>query len=113
MASPMDIARTVLADVPQPAVANVLEETTLTDLRQVRHKDAYGNEIGMYVSVYYVSRSLMPYAVDPDLSNPTRPRLERPLDTIKNFEKAIDDGYKRRSTHVRQGAQRPTPPHCV
>jgi hypothetical protein len=27
---------------------------------------------------------------DPDLSNPTRARLERPLDTIRSFEAAID-----------------------
>ncbi len=24
--------------------------------------------------------------------------MERPLDTIRSFEKAIDEGYKRRST---------------
>lgn len=40
---------------------------------------------------------------DPDLSNPTRPRLERPLDTIRAFEKAIDNGYKRRSNYQRSG----------
>lgn len=34
---------------------------------------------------------------EPDLSNPTRPRWERPLDTIRSFERAIDGGYKRRS----------------
>jgi len=38
---------------------------------------------------------------DPDLSNPTRPRMERPLDTIRSFEAAIDSGYKRRSTYGR------------
>lgn len=27
---------------------------------------------------------------DPDLSNPTRNRLERPLDTIRSFESAIE-----------------------
>ncbi|KAI9370123.1 hypothetical protein BJX61DRAFT_544931 [Aspergillus egyptiacus] len=27
---------------------------------------------------------------DPDRSNPTRPRLERPLDTIRGFEAAIE-----------------------
>ncbi|OJJ08365.1 hypothetical protein ASPVEDRAFT_89590 [Aspergillus versicolor CBS 583.65] len=27
---------------------------------------------------------------DPDRSNPTRPRLERPLDTIRGFEAAIN-----------------------
>ncbi|KAL9020996.1 MAG: hypothetical protein Q9185_001823 [Variospora sp. 1 TL-2023] len=33
---------------------------------------------------------------DPDRSNPTRPRLERPLDTIRAFEAAIDGSYERR-----------------
>ncbi|GAB1198333.1 hypothetical protein APSETT444_007652 [Aspergillus pseudonomiae] len=27
---------------------------------------------------------------DPDRSNPTRPRMERPLDTIRGFEAAIE-----------------------
>lgn len=35
-------------------------------------------------------------AADPDASNPTRPRLERPLDTIRAFEAAIDGTYNRR-----------------
>ncbi|EGP87560.1 unnamed protein product [Zymoseptoria tritici ST99CH_1A5] len=68
----------------QPGVNAVLEESTLTSLRGVQHKDVDGNPI-----------------TDPDLSNPTRPRLERPLDTIRSFEKAIDQGYKRRSSYVR------------
>jgi len=46
-------------------------------------------------------------AVDPDLSNPTRPRMERPLDTIRSFEKAIDNGYKRRASYT---ASRKTAP---
>lgn len=44
------------------------------------------------------------FPADPDLSNPTRPRMERPLDTIRSFEKAIDAGYKRRSSMMRGGA---------
>lgn len=44
---------------------------------------------------------------DPDLSNPTRPRLERPLDTIRSFEKAIDDGYKRRNSYMKGGKSSP------
>ena len=35
-------------------------------------------------------------AADPDASNPTRPRLERPLETIRSFEAAIDGTYNRR-----------------
>ncbi|EPS44646.1 hypothetical protein H072_1335 [Dactylellina haptotyla CBS 200.50] len=47
-------------------------------ISQLRHKDQFGNEI-----------------VDPDRSNPTRHRMERPLDTIRNFEKAIYNDYER------------------
>lgn len=36
-------------------------------------------------------------SADPDLSNPTRSRWERPLDTIRSFEAAIDGGYDRKS----------------
>lgn len=35
--------------------------------------------------------------VDPDRSNPTRSRWERPLDTIRAFEAAIDGNYPRKS----------------
>ncbi|KAI0890733.1 uncharacterized protein GGS22DRAFT_17762 [Annulohypoxylon maeteangense] len=49
-------------------------------LRSFQHKDVYGNPI-----------------TDPDRSNPTRSRLERPLDTIRGFEAAIDGGYNRNS----------------
>ena len=34
---------------------------------------------------------------DPDRSNPTRSRWERPLDTIRSFEAAIDGGHNRKS----------------
>lgn len=40
-------------------------------------------------------------SVDPDLSNPTRSRWERPLDTIRSFEAAIDGEYKRRAQSMR------------
>ena len=42
------------------------------------------------------------YIADPDASNPTRPRLERPLDTIRSFEAAIDGNTSRRQ-HFRSG----------
>jgi len=67
-----------------PGVRNLNEASTLVSLRGAQHKDANGNLIA-----------------DPDLSNPTRPRLERPLDTIRSFEKAIDNGYKRKSSYMR------------
>lgn len=38
------------------------------------------------------------WIADPDLSNPTRPRMERPLDTIRSFEAAIDGSYNRRAS---------------
>ncbi|KAF2164520.1 hypothetical protein M409DRAFT_25397 [Zasmidium cellare ATCC 36951] len=68
----------------QPGVNAIFEDTTITPLRGIQHKDTTGNVI-----------------TDPDLSNPTRPRMERPLDTIKAFERAIDNGYKRRSGYQR------------
>lgn len=43
------------------------------------------------------------HVADPDRSNPTRPRLERPLDTIRAFEAAIDSSYER-GTPSRAGA---------
>jgi len=64
----------------QPGDRAMMEASTLESLRQVQHKDSNGNVI-----------------TEPDLSNPTRPRWERPLDTIRSFERAIDGGYKRRS----------------
>lgn len=39
---------------------------------------------------------------DPDRSNPTRSRWERPLDTIRSFEAAIDGNYSRKS-YMRTG----------
>ncbi|KAL3463077.1 hypothetical protein BJX64DRAFT_287811 [Aspergillus heterothallicus] len=53
-----------------------LEKSNLGSLRALQHKDQYGNPI-----------------TDPDLSNPTRPRFERPLDTIRSFEAAIYGPY--------------------
>jgi hypothetical protein len=43
-------------------------------------------------------------SADPDLSNPTRPRLERPLDTIRSFEAAIYGAYSNnRGSYARTG----------
>ncbi|CAG8163957.1 hypothetical protein PENNAL_c0056G11674 [Penicillium nalgiovense] len=53
-----------------------LEKSNLGSLREIQFKDQYGNVI-----------------TDPDLSNPTRPRFERPLDTIRSFEAAINSSY--------------------
>ncbi|CAG7995169.1 unnamed protein product [Penicillium salamii] len=46
-------------------------------LRSIQHKDREGKTIA-----------------DPDLSNPTRSRFERPLDTIRSFDAAIDAHHK-------------------
>ncbi|KAI0394787.1 hypothetical protein F5Y17DRAFT_234985 [Xylariaceae sp. FL0594] len=63
----------------EPAMeAQTLSERPL--LRSIQHKDPYGNPI-----------------TEPDRSNPTRSRWERPLDTIRAFEAAIDGGYNRKS----------------
>ncbi|OAL07475.1 hypothetical protein IQ06DRAFT_264490 [Phaeosphaeriaceae sp. SRC1lsM3a] len=65
-------------------IAAALEKPTLQSLRSFQHTDSQGNPI-----------------VDPDLSNPTRSRWERPLDTIKSFEAAIDGEYRRRAQTMR------------
>ncbi|KAJ5594117.1 uncharacterized protein N7459_000325 [Penicillium hispanicum] len=57
-------------------MAVALEKSNLGSLREMQHKDQYGNVI-----------------TDPDWSNPTRPRFERPLDTIRSFEAAIYGTY--------------------
>jgi len=62
----------------QPAQV-AFDENTLESLNSIQHKDIHGNLI-----------------TDPDKSNPTRPRLERPLDTIRSFEAAINGSYNKR-----------------
>ncbi|CEJ82198.1 hypothetical protein VHEMI02277 [[Torrubiella] hemipterigena] len=64
------------------AVAAMFTEPTATPLSALQHKDAFGNPIA-----------------EPDRSNPTRSRWERPLDTIRSFEAAIDGGYSRKSVY--------------
>ncbi|MCJ1478934.1 hypothetical protein MMC13_007618 [Lambiella insularis] len=74
----------------QPA-AQALEASTLESIRNLQHKDINGNLI-----------------TDPDRSNPTRPRLERPLDTIRSFEAAIDGSYSRRFSTRPEGFESST-----
>lgn len=45
------------------------------------------------------SQALIHPTAEPDRSNPTRSRWERPLDTIRSFEAAIDGGYSRKSLY--------------
>lgn len=78
---------TLAMNEAQPATV-AMEKSNLGSLRSMQHKDQHGNII-----------------TDPDLSNPTRPRLERPLDTIRSFEAAIDGSYhSRRLSYVTEAA---------
>ncbi|KAF3387853.1 hypothetical protein DPV78_012080 [Talaromyces pinophilus] len=80
---------TLAMNEAQPAMVAALEKSNLGSLRAIQHKDQYGNVI-----------------TDPDLSNPTRPRFERPLDTIRSFEAAIDGSYhSRRMSYVTDASQ--------
>lgn len=42
---------------------------------------------------------------DPDYSNPTRRRMERPLETIRSFEDAIDREYRKQREAAREAAR--------
>lgn len=64
----------------EPSAVAAAQPTSLAPLRAIQHLDGNGNPIA-----------------DPDRSNPTRSRWERPLDTIRSFEAAIDGNYSRKS----------------
>ncbi|CAK7217757.1 hypothetical protein SEUCBS140593_003316 [Sporothrix eucalyptigena] len=66
----------------EPAAVAATVKSSLAPLRSIVHKDNNGNPIA-----------------EPDKSNPTRYRWERPLDTIRSFEAAIDGGYNRKSSY--------------
>lgn len=68
----------------EPSEVAATGKSSLAPLRSIQHRDALGNPIA-----------------DPDRSNPTRSRWERPLDTIRSFEAAIDGGYSNRRSIVR------------
>lgn len=71
-------------------VAVALEKSNLGSLRDFVYKDQYGNPISALVWLrYFENCCLLIVIADPDLANPTRPRLERPLETIRSFEAAI------------------------
>lgn len=71
-----------ISEAEPATLAAMKTEMAYTPLRSIQHKDAFGNAIA-----------------DPDKSNPTRNRWERPLDTIRSFEAAIDGGYARKSLY--------------
>lgn len=63
-----------------------------SNLRGMQHRDMYGNIISMELPAGARAGADRTTA-DPDRSNPTRSRLERPLDTIRSFEAAVDGKY--------------------
>jgi len=71
--------RLAMSEEEPSAVASSVK-SELASIRAIQHRDAQGNPIS-----------------DPDRSNPTRSRWERPLDTIRAFEAAIDGNYSRKS----------------
>ncbi|KAF5023151.1 hypothetical protein F66182_4784 [Fusarium sp. NRRL 66182] len=71
-----------ISEAEPSAIAAMMTESSFAPLRSMQHKDSLGNNIE-----------------DPDKSNPTRNRWERPLDTIRSFEAAIDGGYSRKSLY--------------
>lgn len=72
----------------QPSDVANSQNSTLMPLRNIQHKDSSGNPIA-----------------DPDRSNPTRNRWERPLDTIRAFEAAIDGSYSSRKSYIRSDSE--------
>jgi len=69
-------------------IAQQLEKATIASLRSSQYFDMHGSPI-----------------TDPDFSNPTRRRTERPLETIMSFEAAIDREYKRQRDAAREAAR--------
>lgn len=79
MTSSVDPTRAITEEEPF-----AMAQTKPTEnLRKVQYKDVYGNPIA-----------------EPDLSNPTRSRWERPLDTIRSFEAQINKDLRRQSAFV-------------
>ncbi|TDZ38390.1 Uncharacterized protein CTRI78_v010862 [Colletotrichum trifolii] len=70
---------TIAMSEAEPSAVQAMTKSSLAPLRSIQHKDGLGNPIA-----------------EPDRSNPTRSRWERPLDTIRSFEAAIDGGYRER-----------------
>lgn len=69
-------------------IAQALEKATMGSLRASQYFDMHGTPI-----------------TDPDFSNPTRRRTERPLETIMSFEAAIDREYKKQREAAREAAR--------
>lgn len=86
-------------------VAVALEKSNLGSLRDMQHRDQYGNPISMFLlfCLFVVVKGLLIVIAEPDISNPTRPRFERPLDTIRSFEAAIYGKHDRPVSYARTG----------
>ncbi|KAL2112500.1 hypothetical protein VUR80DRAFT_7353 [Thermomyces stellatus] len=78
---------TLAMNEAEPSAVAAGERSSLAPLRAIQHRDVFGNPI-----------------VEPDRSNPTRNRWERPLDTIRSFEAAIEGPYAQRAI-ARQGSE--------
>jgi len=79
MTSTVDPTRAITEEEPFAMAQSKPTES----VRTVQYKDVYGNPI-----------------LEPDLSNPTRSRWERPLDTIRSFEAQINKDMRRQSAFV-------------
>lgn len=75
----------------QPSM-NPVANRDIFSLRSIQHKDRSGQIISMLITTPVVRVTYLTVCLlgDPDRSNPTRARLERPLDTIRSFQAAID-----------------------
>lgn len=103
-------------------MAVALEKSNMGSLREMQHKDQYGNIISSCSPAFLFPHSphgfltpLLLSTADPDWSNPTRPRFERPLDTIKSFEAAIYGTYSsNRHSYAKTGSLgRPRTDHTM
>ncbi|KAK8088349.1 hypothetical protein PG997_003310 [Apiospora hydei] len=73
-----------MQEMEPSAVAASQSKRALPSMSEIEWKDATGSPI-----------------TEPDRSNPSRSKWERPLDTIRSFEAAIDGGYSNRQSFIR------------
>ncbi|KAH8885047.1 hypothetical protein GQ53DRAFT_366541 [Thozetella sp. PMI_491] len=74
----------------EPAAVAAGVRSSLASVRDIQHRDQTGQLI-----------------TEPDRSNPTRWRFERPLATINSFQEAIESGYARESVYSRRHSTAP------
>lgn len=79
---------------------------TMGSIRAMQHRDANGEIIGMGSANSTLRVNIADLeTADPDRSNPTRPRLERPLATIMSFHAAVEGVYGER-TYSKSGEKK-------